>query len=320
MARSLSAQKDALAILLLKYYAEKNCQITRIVEALSILPCHWQIIPTNGKQPLGCQWQQRPFTPKSLQNQLSQEGKVRVCGNNQTCYEAVPTGIALLCGQNEREFLVAVDCDGQSAFDQIEQIAPTPLPSTVAFTSGRSGRAQYLFKIPNLTKKQLKSRKIRTAANEALELRAANLASVLPPSVHPTTGHYRWLPGCRPDETDVAVAPDWIIEQMSVPTKTRSPSPESSKSERLTATSTNSDLAKALLLLEVIQPKFADDYDSWLRIGMALKSISPCLLPAWDSWSQLSSKYKQGECQYKWDSFRQIRTTIGTLYYFANLN
>lgn len=179
--------------MLLKYYAEKNCQTTKILEALSILPCHWQILPTNGKRPLGCQWQQRPFTPKLLQHQLSQEGKVRVYGNNQTCYEAVPTGIALLCGQNEREFLVAVDCDGQSAFDQIEQIAPTPLPSTVAFTSGRAGRAQYLFKIPNFTKNQLKSRKIWTAANEALELRAANLASVLPPSIHPTTGY---IAGC----------------------------------------------------------------------------------------------------------------------------
>lgn len=214
---------------------------------------------------------------------------------------------------------MAVDCDGQSAFDQIEQMAPAPLPSTVAFTSGRAGRAQYLFKIPSFAKNQLKSRKIRTAANEALELRAANLASVLPPSIHPTTGQYHWLPGCRPDETEVAVAPDWIIEQMSVPVKTRSPSLESSKSER-TATSTSSDLAKALLLLEVIHPKFADEYDSWLRIGMALKSISPRLLPAWDSWSQLSSKYKEGKCQYKWDSFRQIRTTIGTLYYFANLD
>lgn len=306
--------------MLLKYYVEKNHQTTRIVEALSLLPCHWQIVPTNGKQPLGCQWQQRPFTPKALQHQLAKEGKVKVGGKNRSFYEAVPTGIALLCGQNSEEFLVAVDCDGQSAFDQIEQITPAPLPSTVAFTSGRAGRAQYLFKIPNLIKIQLKSRKIRTAANEALELRAANLASVLPPSIHPTTGHYHWLPGCRPDETEVAIAPGWIIEQMSVSVKTRSPSPESSKSERLTATSTNSDLAKALLLLEVIQPKFADGYDSWLRIGMALKSISPRLLPAWDSWSQLSSKYKEGECQSKWDSFRQIRTTIGTLYYFANLN
>lgn len=305
---------------MLKYYAEKNCQTTRIVEALGILPCHWQIIPTNGKRPLGCQWQQRPFTPKALQHQLCKEGKVKVCSKNRSFYEAVPTGIALLCGQNEREFLVAVDCDGQSAFDQIEQIAPAPLPSTVAFTSGRASRAQYLFKIPSFTKNQLKSRKIRTAASEALELRAANLASVLPPSIHPTTGHYRWLPGCRPDETEVAVAPEWIIEQMSIPVKTRSHSPESGKSGRVTATPSDSDRAKALLLLEVIHPKFADDYDSWLRIGMALKSISPRLLPAWDSWSQLSSKYKEGECPYKWDSFRQIRITIGTLYYFANLD
>ncbi|MBE9020572.1 bifunctional DNA primase/polymerase, partial [Chroococcidiopsidales cyanobacterium LEGE 13417] len=224
-------------------------------------------MPTNGKKPLGYQWQQHPFTPKALQHQLAKEGKVRVCGNNQTCYEAVPTGIALLCGQNEREFLVAVDCDGQSAFDQIEQIAPAPLPSTVAFTSGRVGRAQYLFKIPSFTKNQLKSRKIRTAANEALELRAANLASVLPPSIHPTTGQYHWLPGCRPDETEVAVAPEWIIEQMSVSTKARSPSPQSGKSDRLTATSTINLATKERAGL------FIDD--AW-EVGFNRGDLKPC--------------------------------------------
>lgn len=294
-------------------------QTNKLIQALSILPSHWFVVPTIGKRPLGFQWEQHPFTPLSLQEQLASRGKVKVLDRQQNYYDSTPTGIALLCGQNSQDFLVAVDCDGLSAYDRIASITKHPLPPTVAFTSGRSGRAQYLFKIPHRYKPTLKSRKISTAPSEALELRGRNLASVLPPSVHPTTGHYHWLPRCRPDETEVAVAPDWIVEQMSVPVKTQLHFPEIDKSGQVSATPTNSDLAKALLLLEVIHPKFAEGYDSWLRIGMALKSVSPSLLPVWDRWSQLSPKYKFGECQYKWDSFRQLRTTIGTLYYFANL-
>lgn len=56
---------------------------------------------------------------------------------------------------------------------------------------------------------------------------------------------------------------------------------------------------------------------------MALKSVSEELLPIWDKWSQQSSKYKPGECNSKWQSFRDgVRggVTVGTLYYFARLD
>ena len=53
---------------------------------------------------------------------------------------------------------------------------------------------------------------------------------------------------------------------------------------------------------------------------MALKSVSEELLPAWDEWSQQSAKYKPGECDYKWQSFREKGVTLGTLYYFARLD
>lgn len=52
---------------------------------------------------------------------------------------------------------------------------------------------------------------------------------------------------------------------------------------------------------------------------MALKSVSEELLPVWDKWSQQSSKYKSGECNSKWQSFRG-GVTVGTLYYFARLD
>lgn len=46
-----------------------------------------------------------------------------------------------------------------------------------------------------------------------------------------------------------------------------------------------------------------DDYDEWIRVGMVLKyhfSEHPAALAAWDAWSRLSEKYKQGEPEKKW--------------------
>ncbi|MHC5718680.1 MAG: PriCT-2 domain-containing protein, partial [Nostoc sp.] len=38
------------------------------------------------------------------------------------------------------------------------------------------------------------------------------------------------------------------------------------------------------------------------------------------TWSQLSPKYKSGECAYKWQSFNKTGITIRTLFRLANLS
>jgi len=305
-----------------------NYQTLKLIATLNILPSHWLIIPCKGKKPLGYQWQKYPWCPQSLLEELNRGG-VPVRDRHGNFYKIIPTGVGVLCGQNEKEFLVAVDCDGYSAIERIAAIEP--LPKTVAFTSGKPGRAQYLFKVEGDSK--LKSRKIPTAAGEALELRGSNLPSVLPPSVHPETGFYRWLPGCCPSVTEVATAPKWIIKEMSqgfhshlqvrnIKTQRRSFSksfsvpPPPCQNVTLSAKE-----IEALTLLEAIHPQYANNYWTWIQIGMALHSVSPALFQAWDNWSQSSPKYKPGECAYKWRSFLSTGgITISTLYGYANFS
>lgn len=64
----------------------------------------------------------------------------------------------------------------------------------------------------------------------------------------------------------------------------------------------------------------ADDYDTWMKVGAALKHEGlPCSL--WDDWSRRSPKYKPGECERKWESFREQNAgdvvTGGTIWKFA---
>jgi hypothetical protein len=92
-------------------------------------------------------------------------------------------------------------------------------------TSGKPGRYQILFQVPDEIRPLLKNfnRKaltewgdLKTASDqegkpiEFLEFRYNGVQSVLPPSRHPQTGSYKWINS--PDTTKVALAPQWLCE------------------------------------------------------------------------------------------------------------
>jgi len=290
--------------------------MNHLFSSLNSLPENWLLVPTNGnKQPLGREWQKRPYTPKQLVSELISSGKVLVKGKYGN-YHISPQGIGLLCGDYSDHYLVAVDTDGYSASIAI----PEPLPHTVSFTSGKPDRAQYLFKLPP---GEYRNRKITTAPGEALELRGRGCMSMLPPSKHPTTGEYRWINS--PKETECAVAPKWIAELMSVTlphnipksigSKTIKPFQPQSTYERVSSIS----VEVARLLLETLPPSLANEYHTWLRVGLALHYISDELKSDWDQWSQSSSKYRPGECDYLWSKFTLSGgITHKTLFWLAN--
>ena len=67
-------------------------------------------------------------------------------------------------------------------------------------------------------------------------------------------------------------------------------------------------------LLNAIPPDCG--YDEWIKVGMALKHEgADCSV--WEDWSRGGSKYKDGECERKWRSFRRNDVTGGTLYHIA---
>ena len=79
----------------------------------------------------------------------------------------------------------------------------------------------------------------------------------------------------------------------------------------------------ALLLLEILDVKRSDDYNKWMELGWCLHNISETLLINWIEFSRNSEKYKEGECEKKWNGFREYGFTIRSLHYWArkdNLN
>ena len=71
-------------------------------------------------------------------------------------------------------------------------------------------------------------------------------------------------------------------------------------------------------MLDFINPSTLS-YDDWLAVGMALKN-SGCDCSDWENWSRHDERFKDGECQYKWNGFDRDGYEMGTLHHFATQN
>lgn len=81
-----------------------------------------------------------------------------------------------------------------------------------------------------------------------------------------------------------------------------------------TPRASDGDLQRARDALRYVDP---DDYDTWLRVGMALHHATDTVeaRAIWDEWSARSSKYDEGTQEAKWSSFRADGgITLGTLF------
>lgn len=312
--------------------SSRNNLTALLYQGLSCIPTDWQLCLLNGKKvPQGVGWQQKPLTPTQMKEAVTNGWMVdKADGTQYLCY---PKGYGLITGtpvtvEGDTYYLMALDQDGASAKQKILELScGEELPKTVAFTSGRPGRCQYLFLVPEQYAEALRTKKFSTGVigddgkDEQLELRWTGLQSCLPPSVHPTTGQYIWVPDHAPDETSVAQAPLWIMEAMlSELLESENPnnfSTTSFPSPRLQHQEQWTDIDWALSYLAALSPSRTDDYNEWCTVGMILKSIDDSLLYEWNNWSRQSSKYKPGECEKKWKSFKRNGVSIRTLAYWA---
>jgi P4 family phage/plasmid primase-like protien len=136
---------------------------------------------------------------------------------------------------------------------------------------------------------------------------------------------YKWIKGNLSKATEV---PSEILEHISyspmTPTTIESRQQGSTFSFVIPQDTTDSisesahDPDETMTILNGLAPTRADNYDSWLKIGMALKNEG-YPLEVWDTWSRRSSKYEAGICQQKWKSFNsreQNKITMATIYHW----
>jgi P4 family phage/plasmid primase-like protien len=83
------------------------------------------------------------------------------------------------------------------------------------------------------------------------------------------------------------------------------------------------DVIKAQDLVKMLSKERAQNFDSWLNVGLCLYNINRSLLDAWINFSRKGGKkFKHGECEKKWNNEFKLRTfgsilTIGSLIMWA---
>ena len=278
-----------------------------IENQLEALPDSWGLVAVDGnKHPYQRQWQKRPLDKPALLTEL-RSGRAKAIG--------------VLCGTPSGGLLF-LDHDGESASTVLDGwgYPASKLPKSWTVTSGRTGRWQRIYQVPEKFWDQIKTRKYKSGIVDAdgnieqIELRWDGAQSVVT-GAHPTTTGYSWVDGLSPADLDIAEAPSCLLERMlrSAPTVTAA-----AVSRRQSLPTSADDATRARSYLAALSPSRADDYDDWLAIGMALHSIGDeSLLADWDQWSAQSGKYAADTCRDKWRSFNNTGVTLGTLGGFA---
>ena len=114
--------------------------------------------------------------------------------------------------------------------------------------------------------------------------------------------------------------PTWVIEKMQVNQQPQHQHQHQEIQKRDCNPSSReqwTNIDWAISYLNALQPYRVDDYNDWLVVGMALKSVDESLLAEWENWSRQSSKYKSGEVARKWNSFKKNGVGIPTLAHMA---
>lgn len=78
-------------------------------------------------------------------------------------------------------------------------------------------------------------------------------------------------------------------------------------------------LQLATTSLARLKKERCDEYDAWIKVGLALSELGPIGLHLWETWSKKSPKYREGVCATKWATFtKDPQISVGSLVYWAD--
>lgn len=198
------------------YRFKRSPRAKQLIEAAKSYPSNWQLIPVEEKLPKLHGWQNSRYSRDEICNFIN-DGYQLTSKKTGKDYIAYPSGVSILSGDASNGILL-VDFDGPSAAKVWEAMGgeSTIASQTRTHSSGKKGRKQVWFKVPDTHRDKLKNftRHVitnwgidtKTDSGEMLEFRYNLCQSVLPPSLHPTTGSYKWV-----NEGAIALCPEWLL-------------------------------------------------------------------------------------------------------------
>ena len=212
--------------------------------------------------------------------------------------------VGIACGPSG---LVVVDIDPRNGGSKTAAILHDEhgfTPTLAVSTGGGGAHLYYLGGGPSRA----------NCLGPGVDIKGAGGYVVAPPSIHATGGQYKW--DMRPD-LELAELPLWIAKRLNRPELPK----HEARPYRYRAC--GSDLDE---LREALSHIASDDYDTWLRVGMAIHHETGGSgegRALWDAWSQQSSKYRAKDQARTWASIGSEATgtvTAGSIFYEAKAN
>jgi hypothetical protein len=245
------------------------------------------------KHPLVSNWQHTPHWSEEQLETMEQMGQFQ-------------TGYGILCRKDDKQDLLVVDVDarngGLEAYNRLLEKVPSVAGAGLIVNTGSGGGSRHMFfMVPKgmalLTKHP---------DYQGIDFKSGAAYVVGPGSLHASGNRYTVAYG-SPD--DIEDAPAELLDLIKKPER-----------HRADLGNRTVDVSHADLDEMVRHVADVDDYEVWVRVGMALHhSSGGTAFDVWDRWSQQSAKYKADEMPRKWHSFGKSANpvTLGTLAHYA---
>ncbi len=153
----------------------------------------------------------------------------------------------------------------------------------------------------------------KNALVDGVDIKGWGGCVVLPPSMHKSGNRYTWEVGYAPWEHGLAPIP---AEVLAILNREREVTFKANGNGHSLDMGREFDRAKEAL--GRLRAERADNYEDWLRVGMALTELGDAGFDLWDEWSKGSAKYKEGVTEAKWKTFTAgDGISLATLHHWA---
>ncbi|MBN3945274.1 MAG: bifunctional DNA primase/polymerase [Nostoc sp. NMS7] len=189
-----------------------------IVAELKNIPEPWELTPLRDKRPYLKNWQDEKTLARDFIEKAILEGELKTSKKTGRPFKLYASGFGLKTGDIS-DGILAIDVDGSSAQPVLKKLSNGELPETISWKSGKPGRYQIAFQIPEEHREAVnkftravvnQTDDLKCNPGEQLEFRYNRMQSCLPPSRHPETGSYQWINS--PEDIEIAIAPQWLLE------------------------------------------------------------------------------------------------------------
>jgi hypothetical protein len=126
-----------------------------IASTLKDFPSNWSLTPLRGKKPYRKGWQTEPPLLRETIARLILDGEKAINNDTGETYTGFASGFGLRLG-DVSDGLLAIDLDGESAKLILEAMGCGNISPTVIWTSGKPGRCQVLYRVPDSIRPNLK--------------------------------------------------------------------------------------------------------------------------------------------------------------------